>query len=212
VNLPVAGMMHQPEIREVVCPAVTLGPHVVDVDLFPIVQSLVADRTAPVLPPGEWPRATGRAGGALPPWAPVVLEGRVIGRIRGGHESMADDGGPGAFPEGPMPFLILQHPAVLTTAEPAPILLGAPPARFSRVPPLHGALSASIQEAVQGRAYLLGHSDAAIVTPASEDGIHLVTQRHGGGAPVLAPEPFELPLDLPDGVGPWVDQQLVATA
>jgi hypothetical protein len=48
MNLPVAGVMHQPEIREVVRPTVTLGPHVVDVDLFPIVQSLVADRAAPV--------------------------------------------------------------------------------------------------------------------------------------------------------------------
>jgi hypothetical protein len=56
VNLSVAGVMHQPEIREVIRPSVTLGPHVVDVDLFPIVQSLVADRTAPVLPPGELPR------------------------------------------------------------------------------------------------------------------------------------------------------------
>ena len=51
MNLPVAGVMHQPEIREVLRPTVTLGLHVVDVDLFPIVQSLVADRTAPVLPP-----------------------------------------------------------------------------------------------------------------------------------------------------------------
>lgn len=180
MNLPVAGMMHQPEIREVVCPAVTLGPHVVDVDLFPIVQSLVADRTAPVLPPGELPRATRCAVGALPPLAPVVLEGRVIGRIRGGHESMADDCGPGEFPEGPMPFLILKHPAVLTTADPAPILLGSPPARFSRVTPLHVALSASIHEAVQGREYLLGHPDTEVGAPAPDERIHLVNQGDGG--------------------------------
>ena len=55
MNLPVAGVMHQPEIREVIRPSVTLGPHVVDVDLFTVVQSLMADRTAPVLPPGELP-------------------------------------------------------------------------------------------------------------------------------------------------------------
>jgi hypothetical protein len=35
VNLPVAGVMHQPEMREVLRPAVTLGLHVVDVDRFP---------------------------------------------------------------------------------------------------------------------------------------------------------------------------------
>ena len=123
MNLPVAGVMHQPEIREIVCPTVTLGLHVVDVDLFPIVESLVTDRTAPVLPPGELSRAARRVMGGLPPLTPVVLERRVIGRIGGGHESMADDCGPGEFPEGAMPFLILKHPTVLTTAGPAPILL-----------------------------------------------------------------------------------------
>ena len=41
MNLPVAGVMHQLEIREVIRPAVTVGPHVVDVDLFTIVQSLI---------------------------------------------------------------------------------------------------------------------------------------------------------------------------
>jgi hypothetical protein len=84
VNLPVAGVMHQPEIREVIRPAVTLGLHVVDVDRFSIVQSLVAGRTAPVLPPGELPHAASRGLGAVPPLAPVVLEGRIIGGMRGG--------------------------------------------------------------------------------------------------------------------------------
>ena len=180
MNLPVTGVMHQPEIREVVCPAVTLGPHVVDVDLFPIVQSLVADRTAPVLPPGELSRATRRDLGALPSLAPGVLESRVIGGVRGGHESMADDGSPGEFPQGAMPFLILKDPAVLSTAELAPILLGSPPARFSRVPPLHVALGASIHKAVQGREYLLGHPDTEVVAPAPDERIHLVNQCHGG--------------------------------
>jgi hypothetical protein len=107
MNLSVAGVVHQPEIREVIRPAVTLGPHVVDVDLFPIVQSLVADRTAPVLSPGDLLRTARRDVGSLPPLAPGVLEGRVIGGIRGGHESMADDCGPGELSEGPMPLLIL---------------------------------------------------------------------------------------------------------
>ena len=52
MNRPVAGVMHQPEMREILRPAVTLGLHVVDVNLFPIVEHLVADRTAPMLPPG----------------------------------------------------------------------------------------------------------------------------------------------------------------
>ena len=180
MNLSVAGVVHQPEIREVIRPSVTLGPHVVDVDLFPIVQSLVAGRTAPVLPPGELLRTARRDVGSLPPLAPVVLERRVIGRIRGGHKSMADDGSPGELSEGSMPFFILKHPAVLATVDPTAILLGSLPARFSRVSPLHVALGASIHKAIQGRKHLLGHSDAEIVTPASDDGIHLVHQRHGG--------------------------------
>ena len=48
--------MHQPEIREVVRTSVVLGHHVVHVDLFTIVQSLVADRTEPMLPLGELPK------------------------------------------------------------------------------------------------------------------------------------------------------------
>ena len=180
MNLPVAGVMHQPEIREVIRPAVTLGLHVVDVDLFPIVESLVADRTAPVLPPGEWPRTTGRVVSALPPLAPGVLERRVIGGIGGGHESMADAGGPGELPEGAMPFLLLKHPAILTTASPAPIFLGSPPAGFSRVTPLHVALSASIHKAVQGREHFLGHPDTEVGAPAPDERIHLVNQGHGG--------------------------------
>jgi len=179
VNLPVADVMHQPEMREGIRPAVTLRPHVVDVDLFPIIQSLVADRTVPVLPPGELPRATGRVVGVLPPLAPVVLERRVIGGIGGGHESMADNFGPGEFPEGAVPFLILKHPAVLPTASPTPILLGSPPAGFSRVTPLHVALSASIHEAVQGREHFLGHPDTEVGAPAPDERIHLVNQGHG---------------------------------
>ena len=180
MNLPVAGVMHQPEIREVIRPAVTLGPHVVDVDLFPIVESLVADRTAPVLSPGELPRTTGRVVGALPPLAPVVLERRVIGGIRGGDQSMADDCGPGEFPEGAMPFLILKDPAVLPTVDPTPVFLGSPPAGFSRVTPLHVALSASIHKAVQGREHFLGHPDTEVGAPAPNERIHLVNQGHGG--------------------------------
>src|SRR2546425_8190441 len=140
----------------------------------------MAARTAPVLPPGELPRAASRGLGAVPPLAPVVLEGRIIGGMRGGDQPMADDLGPGEFPERPMPLLILKDPAVLSTAHLAPILLGSPPARFSRVTPLHIALGAFIHEAIQSREDLLGYPDAEVVAPAADDGIHLVNQRDGG--------------------------------
>ena len=120
-----------------------------------------------MLPPGEVPRAASRGLGAVPPLAPVALEGRIIGGMRGGDQPMADDLGPGEFPERPMPLLILKDPAVLSTAGPAPILLGSPPAGFSRVTPLHVALGACIHEAIQGREHFLGHPDTEIVAPAS---------------------------------------------
>ena len=75
-----------------------------------------------MLPPGELPRAASRGLGAVLPLAPVVLEGRIIGGMRGGDQAMADDLGPGEFPERPVPLLILKDPAVLSTADPAPIL------------------------------------------------------------------------------------------
>ena len=180
MNLPVAVLVHQPEIRKVIRAPVILGPHMVHVDLFAIVQSLVATGTETVLPPGELPRATSRGLHSVPPLAPVVLKGRVIGGMRGGDKPMADDLGPGELPEGPMPLLILKDPAVLSTTDPTPILLGPPLAGFSRVPPLHVALSAFIHEAIQGREHFLGHPDTEIVAPASDDGIHLVHQCHGG--------------------------------
>ena len=162
MNLPVAGLMDQPEIREVVRAPVVFGPHVVHVHVLAVVESLMAARTAPVLPPGELPHAASRGLGAVPPLAPVVLEGRIIGGMRGGDQPMADDLGPGELSEGAMPFLILKHPAVLATAAAAPILLRSPPAGFSRVSPLHVALGASIHEAIQGRKHLLGHPSTEV--------------------------------------------------
>ena len=68
MNLSVAGVMHQPEIGEVICPSMMLGHHMVHVDLLPIVQGLVADRTETVLPLGELRRATGRVMGSCRRW------------------------------------------------------------------------------------------------------------------------------------------------
>ena len=84
MNLPVAGVMHQPEIRKVIRTPMVLGHHMVHVDFLPIIKSLVAARTETVLPLGELPHAASRGLGAVPPLAPVVLEGRIIGGMRGG--------------------------------------------------------------------------------------------------------------------------------
>src|SRR5262249_39249958 len=128
MNLPVAGVMHQPEIREVFRTSMVFGLHVVYVEFLTIVESLMADWTEPVLPPGELPRAASRSLGSVPPLAPVVLQARVIGGIGGRDQPMTDDLGPGELPQGPMPLLILKDPAVLPTTDLAPILLGSPPA------------------------------------------------------------------------------------
>jgi hypothetical protein len=143
--------MHQPEIRKVIRAPMVLGHHMVHVDFLPIVKSLVAARTETVLPLGELPRATSRGLCSVPPLAPVVLEGRGIGGMRGGDQPMADDLGPGELPEGPLPLLILKHPAVLSTTDAAPILLGPPPAGFSRAV---GFVANFAQEVVKGQSPL----------------------------------------------------------
>jgi hypothetical protein len=102
MNLPVAVVMHQPEIREVFRASMVFGLHVVYVEFLAIVESLMADWTAPVLPPGELPRAASRGLGSVPPLAPVVLKGRVIGGICGRDQPMADDLSPGELPQGPI--------------------------------------------------------------------------------------------------------------
>src|SRR5215467_4991533 len=56
------------------------------------------------------------------------------------------------------------------------------------------------------------YAHTEVGAPAPDERIHLVNQGHGGGPDVLAPESFEFPFDLCDGVGTWFDQQLVATA
>jgi hypothetical protein len=51
-----------------------------------------------------------------------------------------------------------------------------------------------------------------VPAPASDHWIHLIDQGHSGRAHASAPESFELPLDLFDGVLARFNQQLVATA
>jgi hypothetical protein len=75
--------MHQAERRAILRPAVPLGPPVLAVDRFPLGPRLVADRPAPLVPPGRAEHRARRDVGALLA-APGVLEGRGSGRRRGG--------------------------------------------------------------------------------------------------------------------------------
>ena len=68
-----AGVMHQPQIREVVCAPAFLGHHMMDVESLAIFQVLVTDRTEPLLPLDELPATKCghlRLGSSL---SPVVL-------------------------------------------------------------------------------------------------------------------------------------------
>ncbi len=58
VYLTVAVLVHQPEVCEILRAPMLLGPYVVHVYLFTIVQSLLTGGTEAVLPPGKLPRVT----------------------------------------------------------------------------------------------------------------------------------------------------------
>lgn len=76
----------------------------------------------------------------------------------------------------------------------------------------HIALSAIIHEAVEFGERLFGYPRTKVVAPAPDHWVHLTDQGGSGGPHMLAPEPFELPLQLVDGVCARFDQQLVTTA
>jgi hypothetical protein len=73
VNLAVASVVYQPEIRKIVRASMFLGNHVVHVSLLAVLQSLVTDGAETLLPPRQLPRATGGGVGSAPPLFAVVL-------------------------------------------------------------------------------------------------------------------------------------------
>ena len=58
MNLMMAVVMHEPQIREVVFPPAFLGNHMMDMQFLTIFQVLVADRAEALLPLGELPATT----------------------------------------------------------------------------------------------------------------------------------------------------------
>lgn len=213
MNLAMAGVMDEPQISEDVRAALFLRHHMVDVELLAILKRLVTDGTEPLLPPGELPMAFHHGVESGSPLPPVSLQGWVIGRIGLRDQPMADNPCPGDLSQGGMALFILKDPASLPgSTGPAPILLGSPPARFGRMAPLHVALSARVHEVVQVGEDFGRHTDAEVLTPASDQRIQRVDQGHRGGAHVLPPEGFELPSYLLDRGLARLDQQLIATA
>jgi hypothetical protein len=169
VNLAVAGGVHQPQIREVLCAPMLLGKHMVHMQRLAVFEHLETDVAAALLPIGKLPKAIRQGLGAAPPLSPVVLKGRVVGGIGLGDEPMPYNPCPGEFPERGMALLILKDPAVSPGSQgPAPILLGSPPAGFTRVASLHVALSAGEHEGVQFPEHPGGHPDAEVLTPAAD--------------------------------------------
>ena len=55
MNLAMAVVMHQPQIREVIFAPAFLGNHMMHVEFLAIFQVLVTDRTEALLPLDEWP-------------------------------------------------------------------------------------------------------------------------------------------------------------
>ena len=213
MNLTMAVSMHESQIREVVRATMVLGKHMMPVQVLAVFEPLVTDGTTALLPAGELPRAIRQGLGSAPSLSPVVLEGRVIGGIGLGDEPMAHRPCPSEFPEGGMALVILKDPAVPSGSPGlAPVLLGSPPARLTRVASLHVALSASVHEGIQVGEDPGRHPDAEVLAPASDQRVHGVNQRPGGRAHMLSPEGFELPSERLDGALARLDQQLVAAA
>ena len=85
MNLAMTHVVYQLETGEVFRAPMLLGHHMVHLKCLAIVQGLVTDRTQALLPLGQLPLATGRAVGLRPSLSPVILEGRVVGGIRGAN-------------------------------------------------------------------------------------------------------------------------------
>jgi hypothetical protein len=73
VNLTLAIVVHQPEIREVLRATKVLWHGMVRMESLSIVQVLVTDRTTAVLPLGQVPLAMGHSVGPRPSLSPVIL-------------------------------------------------------------------------------------------------------------------------------------------
>ena len=73
MNLAMAGVMHQPQIREVVFAPALLRNHMMDVEVLAIFEVLVTDRTDTLLPSGKLPATKDRHLRLGSPLSPVVL-------------------------------------------------------------------------------------------------------------------------------------------
>ena len=110
-----AVVMNQSQIRKVLFAPALLGNYMMNVKFLAIFQVLVADWADALLPLDKLPatkRGHLRLSSSL---LPVVLQGRVIGRIRCWHQTMSNDLSPGKFPQRPTAHFILKDPSVLTT-------------------------------------------------------------------------------------------------
>jgi hypothetical protein len=128
VNLTMAVSMHESQVCEVLRATMVLWHDMVRMENLSIFQVLVTGGTTAVLPLGQVPLAIGQGVGPRPSLSPVILQGRVIGGIRGRDQPMSYDRCPGKFPECGMSVFILEDPSVLSTDGAAPVFLGSPPA------------------------------------------------------------------------------------
>jgi hypothetical protein len=126
VELALAVPMDQLRIPELVRAATLLGEHRMHVKVVAVFEPLGTDGTVTPLPVSELSRAMRQGSGSAPPLSPVLLEGRVVGGICLGDESMPYHPCSGEFPERGTALLIRQYPAVPPGSQgSAPVLLGS---------------------------------------------------------------------------------------
>ena len=73
MNLAMAGVMHEPQIRERIYAPALLGDHMVDVESLTMLQVLMTDGTAPLLSLDELPATKFGHLRLRPSLSPVVL-------------------------------------------------------------------------------------------------------------------------------------------
>jgi len=119
-------VMNESQIGDLVRAPVLLRNHVVDVQVFAIFQSLVTERTPPLLSSGQLSMLIRRGWGSAPSLSPIGLEAWVIRGILLGDEPMSYDLCPRAFAKRCLALFILKDPPVPSTEGLSPILLRSP--------------------------------------------------------------------------------------
>lgn len=201
------------QIGEVIRAPAVLGNFMMDMEFLTIPQRLMANRTETVLLSEKRSLLTFFRGIAHPSLLPIVLQRRVVRGVILGHHPMSHDSRPGEFSECAAGFFIHEHPSVLTVFMGlAPIFRGSPSTRLRGMSAFHVAFCALIHEVIQVSKDFLGHAGSKVLAPSPNHRVERLDEPSGRRSHLLAPDPFQSPFELINGVLARFDQQFVTVA